>query len=77
MVGNNIFISPSELGLTLTDKFTPTLLALFIHKIIVKADGQLKVHYRTSKPSAFYVSNNIKLDIPKTHPNKAYVKQHA
>ncbi len=58
-------------------EITPTLLARFIHKIIVKADGQLEVHYRTSKPSAFYVSNNINLDIPMTHPNKAYVKKYA
>lgn len=54
-----------------------TILAQFIRKIIVKADGQLEVHYRTSKPSAFYVSNSIKLAIPKSHPNKAYVEKHA
>lgn len=58
-------------------KLTPAILAQFILKIIVKADGQLEVHYRTSKPSAFYVSTNIKLDIPKTHPNKTYVEKHA
>lgn len=60
-------------------ELTPTILAQFIRKIIVKADGQLEVHYRTSKPSAFYVSTKIKikLDVPKTHPNKAYVKKHA
>lgn len=58
-------------------ELTPTILARFIHKIIVKADGQLEVHYRTSKPSAFYVSTNIKLDIPKTHPNNSYVQKHA
>lgn len=58
-------------------ELTPTILVRFIHKITVKADGQLEVHYRTSKPSAFYVSTNIKLDIPKTHPNKAYVEKHA
>ena len=57
-------------------ELTPSILARFIHKIIVKADGQLEVHYRTSKPSAFYVSNNIKLDIPKSHPNKNYVQKH-
>jgi uncharacterized protein (DUF488 family) len=60
----------------LITELTPTLLARFIHKIIVKADGKLEVHYRTSKPSAFYVSTNIKLEIPKTHPNKAYVNKH-
>ncbi|MCY7716970.1 recombinase family protein [Bacillus altitudinis] len=60
----------------LTD-LTPTILARFIHKITAKADGQLEVHYRTSKPSAFYVSANIKLAIPKTHPNKTSVKKHA
>lgn len=59
----------------LTD-LTPKILARFIRKIIVKADGQLEVHYRTSNPSVFYVSNNIKLDIPKTHPNKAYIEKH-
>ena len=46
-------------------ELTPTVLARFIHKIIVKADGQLEVHYRTSKPSAFYASTNIQLPIPK------------
>ncbi|HWL22692.1 MAG TPA: recombinase family protein [Ureibacillus sp.] len=61
----------------LITELTPSLLARFIHKVIVKADGQLEVHYRTSKPSAFYISTNIKLDIPKTHPNKAYVEKHA
>ncbi|MGE7980423.1 hypothetical protein [Psychrobacillus sp. NPDC093200] len=60
----------------LLTELTPEILARFIYKIIVKADG-LEVHYCTSKPSAFYVSTNIKLDIPKTHPNKAYVKKHA
>lgn len=58
-------------------ELTPTILARFIHKITVKADGQLEVHYRTSKPSAFYVSTNIKLAIPKTHPSIAHVKKHA
>lgn len=58
-------------------ELTPTILTQFIRKIIVKADGKLEVHYRTSKPSAFYVSTNIKLDISKTHPNKAYVEKHA
>lgn len=58
-------------------ELTPTILAQFIRKIIIKADGQLEVYYRTSKPSAFYVSINIKLAIPKSHPNKAYVKKHA
>lgn len=58
-------------------ELTPSILAQFVRKIIVKADGQLEVHYRTSKPSAFYVSDNIKLAIPKSHPNKAYVKKHA
>lgn len=58
-------------------ELTPTLLSRFIQVIKVKADGQLEVHYRTSKPSAFYVSTNIKLDIPKTHPNKRYVQKHA
>lgn len=58
-------------------ELTPTLLARFIHKIIVKADGQLEVHYRTSIPSAFYASTNIKLEIPKTHPNNSYVQKHA
>lgn len=58
-------------------KITPSILARFIQVIKVKADGQLEVHYRTSKPSAFYVSTNIKLDIPKTYPNKAYVEKHA
>ena len=58
-------------------EITPSILARFIQVIKVKADGQLEVHYRTSKPSAFYVSDNIKLAIPKTYPNKAYVKQHA
>lgn len=64
--------NPKEPLTALTDK----LLARLIHKIIVKADGQLEVHYRISKPSAFFVSTNIKLEIPKTHPNKAYVKKH-
>lgn len=68
----------NKLNLTeLLNELTPTILARFIRKIIVKADGQLEVHYRTSKPSAFYVLTNIKLDIPKTHPNKAYVNKHA
>ncbi|WP_186278738.1 recombinase family protein [Lysinibacillus sp. BW-2-10] len=58
-------------------KITPSILARFIQVIKVNADGQLEVHYRTSKPSASYVSNNIKLDIPKTHPNKVYVKKYA
>jgi hypothetical protein len=57
-------------------ELTRTILARFIHKITVKADG-LEVHYRTSKPSAFFVSANIKLDIPKTHPNKSNVQKHA
>lgn len=57
-------------------ELSPTILARFIHKIIVKADG-LEVHYRTSKPSAFYVSNNIKLDISKTHSNKVYFEKRA
>lgn len=48
----------------LITELTRSLLARYIHKKIVKkADGQLEVHYRTSKPSAFYVSTNIKLDI--------------
>lgn len=51
-------------------KLTPTI----IHNITVKADGQLEVHYHTSKPSALYVLNNIKLDVPKTLSNKAYVE---
>lgn len=55
-------------------KITPSILARFIKVIKVKADGQLEVHYRTSKPSAFYISTNIKLDIAKTSSNKAYVK---
>ncbi|KGR86971.1 hypothetical protein [Lysinibacillus odysseyi] len=42
-------------------KITPSILARFIKVIKVKADGQLEVHYRTSKPSAFYVSINIKI----------------
>ncbi|WP_391374820.1 hypothetical protein [Lysinibacillus sp. KU-BSD001] len=54
---------------------TPSILARFIKVIKVKAEG-LEVHYRTSKPSAFYVSTNIKLGIPKNHPNKAYVEKH-
>jgi hypothetical protein len=58
-------------------ELTPSILARFIHKITVKADGQLEVHYRTSKPSAFYISTNIKLTIPKTHPSNANVKKHA
>jgi hypothetical protein len=58
-------------------KLTPSILARFIKIIYVKADGQLEVHYRTSKPSVFYVSRNIKLDIPKTHPNKIYVKKYS
>ena len=58
-------------------ELTPTILVCFIHKITVKADGQLEVHYRTSKPSAFYVSTNIKLAILKTHPSIAHVKKHA
>ncbi|MFJ7699049.1 hypothetical protein [Lysinibacillus fusiformis] len=66
------YLNPKQLIIELT----PTLLARFIHKIIVKADYQLEVHYRTSKPSAFYVSTNIKLEIAKNHPNKAYVKKH-
>ncbi|WP_336046150.1 recombinase family protein [Solibacillus ferritrahens] len=37
-------------------EITPSILARFIKVIKVKADGQLEVHYRTSKPSAFYVS---------------------
>ncbi|WP_393947808.1 hypothetical protein [Lysinibacillus sp. PWR01] len=61
----------------LLTELTPTIIARFINKIIVKADGQLEVHYHTSKPSALYVSNNIKLDVPKTFPNKAYVEKHA
>lgn len=59
------------------NELIPKILEKFIRKIIVKADGQLEGHYHTSKPSAFYVSINIKLDIPKTHPNKAYVEKHA
>lgn len=58
-------------------ELTPEILTRFIKIIKVKADGQLEVHYRTSKPSAFYISTNIKLAIPKTHPNKAYVEKHA
>ena len=46
--------------------FASTILARFIHKIVVKADG-IEVHYHTSIPSAFYVSLNIKLDVPRTH----------
>lgn len=57
-------------------KLTPSILARFIHKITVKADGQLEVHYRTSKPSAFYVSTNSKLAIPKTHPSIGHVKKY-
>lgn len=38
-------------------ELTPTILARFIHKITIKADGQLEVHYRTSKPSAFLCFN--------------------
>lgn len=57
-------------------ELTPTILARFIEVIKVKADGQLEVHYRTFKPSAFYVSTNIKLNISKTHPNKAYRKKY-
>lgn len=49
----------------LLTELTPEIIARFIHKIIVKADGQLEVHYRTSKPSAFYISYNIKLDLTK------------
>lgn len=60
----------------LLTELTPVLLARFIHKIIVKADGQLEVHYRTSKPSAFYIASNIKLDIPRCHPNKTYRKKY-
>lgn len=66
-------INPKE---PITDLST-NILARLVHKIIVKADGQLEVHYRTSKPSAFYVSTNIKLAIPKTHPSIAHVKKHA
>lgn len=58
-------------------EITPSILARFIQVIKVKADGQLEMYYRTSKPSAFYVSTNIKLNIPKTYRNKAYVKKHA
>lgn len=36
-------------------ELTPEILARFIRKIGVKADGQLEVHYCTSKPFAFYV----------------------
>lgn len=61
----------------LLTELTPTIIARFIIKIIVKADGQSEVHYRTFKASAFYVCTNIKLDIPKTHPNKAYVNKHS
>lgn len=57
-------------------ELTPTISARFIEVIKEKADGQLEVHYRTSKPSAFYVSTNIKLNISKTHPNKAYRKKY-
>lgn len=57
-------------------KITPSILVRFI-KVKVKADGQLEVHYRTSKPSAFYISTIIKLDIAKTSSNKAYVNKHA
>lgn len=57
-------------------KITPSILARFI-KVKVKEDGQLEVHYRTSKPSAFYISTIIKLDIAKTSSNKAYVNKHA
>lgn len=68
----------SQLNLKkLLTELTPSIIARFINKIIVKADGQLEVHYRTSRPSAFYVSSNIKLEIPKTHPNKEYVNKHA
>lgn len=59
-------LNPKELLLELT----PPILARFIHKIIVKADGQLEVHYRTSKPSAFYVSTNIQLPLPKKRRKK-------
>ncbi len=79
--GNNNDLKDYVLNkLNLTEplnELTPTILARLIRKIIVKADGQLEVHYRTSKPSAFYVSTNIKLDIPKTHPNKVYIEKHA
>ena len=51
----------------LLTELKPEILARFVNKIIVKADGQLEVHYRTSKPSAFYISNNIKLDLMKNH----------
>ncbi|MEY8750076.1 hypothetical protein [Alkalicoccobacillus gibsonii] len=54
-------------------ELTSTILARFIHKVTVKADG-LEVHYRTSKPSAFYISTNIKLTIPKTHSSNANEK---
>ena len=46
------------------------------HFTKVKTDG-LDMHDCTSKPSAFYVSTNIKLTIPKSHPNKAYVNKYA
>lgn len=58
----------------LLTELTPDIIARLIHKITVKADGQLEVHYRTSKPSAFYVSTNIKLAIPKTHLSITHVK---
>lgn len=58
-------------------ELTPSILARFIHKITVKADGQLEVHYRNSKPSAFYVSANIELAISKTLPSIGHVKNHA
>lgn len=43
----------------LLTELTPEILARFNYKIIVKADGQLDVHYRTSKPSAFYININL------------------
>lgn len=54
-------------------KITPSILAHFIKVIKVKVDGQVEVHYRTSKPSAFYVSTNIKLNTLKTHLGIAYI----
>jgi len=51
-------LNQSNLKQPLTE-LTPRILTRFIHKVTVKADGQLEAHYRTSKPSAFYVSTNI------------------
>lgn len=47
---------------SLLKTLTAEILARFIKKIIVKKDGQLEVHYRTSRPSfstLFYLIHDL------------------